>query len=142
MVEIIRKSPGKIYSIEISKKFRDLLNSKISDQNISILANDAKNLSDVVETNSVDKLLLINVIYFLNPLDEYLKEFKRVIKKSGGILIVSKFHLAKGFDQSVFQNADAALLIHKLQKYFEVFFESVGSEKETSQYQVITLKNK
>ena len=75
-------------------------------------------------------------------LDEYLKEFKRVIKKSGSILIVSKFHLAKSFDQSVFQNTDAALLIPKFQEYFEVFFESVESEKKTSQYQVITLKNK
>ncbi len=32
LVEIIKKSPGKIYDIEISKKFRDILNSKFSDQ--------------------------------------------------------------------------------------------------------------
>ena len=142
LIEIIRRSPRKIYAIEISKKFRDVLHSKFSDQNISILGNDAKDLSDVVETNSIDKLLLINVIYFLNPLDDYLKEFKRVIKKSGSILIVSKFHLAKTFDQSVFQNTDEASLIPKLQEYFEVSCESIESEKETSQYQLIFLKTK
>ena len=142
LVEIIRRSPRKIYAIEISKKLREVLHSKFSNQNISILGNDAKNLSYEVKTNSIDKLLLINVIYFLNPLDDYLKEFRRVIKKSGSILIASKFHLAKTFDQNVFQNTDAALLIPKLQEYFEVFFETVESEKETSQYQIITLKNK
>ncbi len=140
LVEIIKRSPRKIYAIEISKKFRDVLHSKFSDQNISVLGNDAKDLSDVVENNSIDKLILINVIYFLNPLDDYLKEFKRVIKKNGKILVVSKFHLAKTFDQSIFQNTDVTLLIPKLQEYFAVFFESIESEKKTSQYQVITLK--
>ena len=59
LVEIIRRSPEKIYAIEISKKFRDMLHSKFSDQDISILGNDAKDLSDAVESNSIDKLILI-----------------------------------------------------------------------------------
>ncbi len=142
LVEIKKRSPKRIYSIEISEKLRGLLKSRFSDENIFILSNDAKDLQGVIESNTIDKLLLINVIYFLNPLDEYLREFNRVIKKNGIILIVSKFHLAKNFDKSVFQNTDEASLIPKLQEYFEVSCESIESEKETSQYQLIFLKTK
>ena len=52
-------------------------------KNIVILGNDAKDLSNEVHDGSIDKLLAINVIYFLKPIQDYILEFKRTLKKGG-----------------------------------------------------------
>ena len=46
---------------------------------------------------TVNKILLINVIYFLDPLP-YLEEFKRMLKTDGVIFIAGKFGSVGGFE--------------------------------------------
>ena len=46
------------------RSYRESLENKFKHQNVVILANDAKELNNVVSDSSVDKLLAVNVVYF------------------------------------------------------------------------------
>ena len=87
--EIAKISGNKIIGVEISPEFRRNLKKMKLPKNIVILGNDAKDLSNEVHDGSIDKLLAINVIYFLKPIKEYIFEFKRILKKSLPILLVA-----------------------------------------------------
>ena len=77
--EIAKISGINIIGIEISAEFRrNLLKMKLP-KNIVILEIDAKDLSKEIPDGSIDKLLAINVIYFLKPIEEYILEFKRIL---------------------------------------------------------------
>ena len=79
--EIAKISGNKIIGIEISAEFRrNLLRMKLP-KNIVILENDAKDLSNEIPDESIDKLLAINAIYFLKPIREYIYEFKGTLKR-------------------------------------------------------------
>ena len=66
--EIAKISRNKIIGVEISAEFRRNLLKMRLPKNIVILENDAKDLSNEIPDGSIDKLLAINVIYFLNRL--------------------------------------------------------------------------
>ena len=80
--------------------------SRFNSAKITIIGNDAANLASIVPNKSIDKAILINVIYFLDPLDIYLEELKRILKTAGVIIIAGKFGLAQGFDPKIFKNTD------------------------------------
>ncbi len=84
--EIAKISGNNIIGVEISAEFRRNLLKMNLPKNIVILDNDAKDLSNKVSDESIDKLLAINVIYFLKPIEEYILEFKRILKK--GVLVI------------------------------------------------------
>ena len=95
---------------------------------------------NIIQSNSIDRLLLINVIYFLDPIEQYLQEFKRIIKDDGIILISGKFDATKDFDETVFKNIQLGSLLESLDDYFQVSCEYVDLGEERSQYHAITLK--
>lgn len=105
LLEIEKKKPSKIYAVEISEDFRKFF-SRFNSAKITIIGNDAANLASIVPNKSIDKAILINVIYFLDPLDIYLEELKRILKTAGVIIIAGKFGLAQGFDPKIFKNTD------------------------------------
>ena len=112
--EIAKISENKIIGIEISAEFRKkLLNKKLT-KNIVILENDAKDLSNEIPDGSIDKLLAINVIYFLKPIEEYILEFKRILKKGGIGYLGCKFESIKNFDIEVAPNRDEGAIITQL----------------------------
>ena len=122
LIEILKKNPKKIKVIEISPIFRNHLKNKFG-KKIEVYENDAKNLRGIINNSSIDKILLINVIYFLNPLELYLKELKRILNKDGTIFIAGKFEAVKNFDDSVFQNKKITQLLKILKKFFKVSYE-------------------
>ena len=68
--------PGRLIGVEISSRFRAM----ITDQNIpgaELYGNDAIDMSSFIPSNSVDTMVAMNVVYFLDPLSAYAKEFKR-----------------------------------------------------------------
>ena len=62
--KILSYKPSQVLGIEISESYRESLENKFENQNVVILANDAKESNNVVSDSSVDKLLAVNVVYF------------------------------------------------------------------------------
>ena len=139
LIEILKKNPKQIKAIEISPIFRNHLNNKFG-KKIEVYENDAKNLKGIINNSSINKILLINVIYFLNPLELYLKELKRILNKDGTIFIAGKFEAVKTFDDNVFQNKKITELLKVLKKFFKVSYEFVDLGDLNSRYYAIYLK--
>ena len=136
--EIAKISENKIIGIEISAEFRrNLLKMKLP-KNIIILENDAKDLSKEIPDGSIDKLLAINVIYFLKPIEEYILEFKRILKKGGIGYLGCKFESIKNFDIEVAPNRDEGAIITQLLNLgFSASSEFIDLGEDRSRYTLI-----
>ena len=136
--EIAKIIGNKIIGVEISAEFRrNLLKMKLP-KNIVILENDAKDLSNEIPNESIDKLLAINVIYFLKPITEYILEFNRILKKGGIGYLGCKFESIKNFDIEVAPNKDERAIISTLSNLgFNVSSEFVDLGEDRSRYTFI-----
>ena len=136
--EIAKISRNNIIGVEISAEFRrNLLKMKLP-KNIVILENDAKDLSKRVPDGSIDKLLAINVIYFLKPVEQYILEFKRILKKGGIGYLGCKFESIKNFDIEVAPNRDEGAIITQLLKLgFSASSEFIDLGEDRSRYTLI-----
>ena len=136
--EIAKISENKIIGIEISAEFRKKLLNKQLPKNIVILENDAKDLSNEIPDGSIDKLLAINVIYFLKPIEEYILEFKRILKKGGIGYLGCKFESIKNFDIEVAPNRDEGAIITQLLNLgFSASSEFIDLGGDRSRYTLI-----
>ena len=136
--EIAKISENKIIGIEISAEFRKKLLNKQLPKNIVILENDAKDLSKEIPDGSIDKLLAINVIYFLKPIEEYILEFKRILKKGGIGYLGCKFESIKNFDIEVAPNRNEREIMTQLSSVgFNVSSEFVDLGEDRSRYTFI-----
>ena len=136
--EIAKISENKIIGIEISAEFRKKLLNKQLPKNIVILENDAKDLSNEIPDGSIDKLLAINVIYFLKPIEEYILEFKRILKKGGIGYLGCKFESIKNFDIEVAPNRDGGAIITQLLNLgFSASSEFIDLGEDRSRYTLI-----
>lgn len=136
--EIAKISGNKIIGVEISPEFRRNLRKMKLPKNIVILGNDAKDLSNEVHDGSIDKLLAINVIYFLKPIKEYIFEFKRILKKGGMGYLGCKFESIKNFDVEVAPNRSEREIISLLSKVgFNVSSEFIDLGEDRSRYTLI-----
>ena len=136
--EIAKIIGNKIIGVEISAEFRrNLLKMKLP-KNIVILENDAKDLSNRVPDGSIDKLLVIKVIYFLKPVEQYILEFKRILKKGGIGYLGCKFESIKNFDIEVAPNRNEKEIITQLSSVgFKVSSEFVDLGEDRSRYTFI-----
>ena len=136
--EIAKISENKIIGIEISAEFRKKLLNKQLPKNIVILENDAKDLSNEIPDGSIDKLLAINVIYFLKPVEQYILEFKRILKKGGIGYLGCKFESIKNFDIEVAPNRDERAIITQLLNLgFSASSEFIDLGEDRSRYTLI-----
>lgn len=110
------KGCKKLYGVEISAAFRVHLLNKLAglEPAIDIRADDAKSMQ-FLQDASVDCVLGMNVVYFLQPLLEYLAEFHRVLKPSGSLFWGCKFEAAKMQDSSVAKNNAQAPIIEAME---------------------------
>ena len=139
--KILSYKPSKILGIEISDSYRKSLENKFENPNVVILANDAKELNNVVPDSSVDKLLAVNVVYFLEPLESYVKEFHRIIKQGGGGIIACKFNGVASFDDSVAVNKDIDFVTSSFEKGgFSISHINVDLGNDFSRYTAISIK--
>ena len=127
-----------IIGIEISTEFRRNLFKMKLPKNIVILENDAKDLSNEIPDGSIDKLLAINVIYFLKPIEEYILEFKRILRKGGIGYLGCKFESIKNFDIEVAPNRDEGAIITQLLNLgFIASSEFIDLGEDRSRYTLI-----
>ena len=88
----IVKNSGKVYAVDVltealenissKAKLYDLLNIKTVRANIEIAG------GSKIENNSVDLVLLANVLFQCNDYDSVLTEAKRILKNNGSIVII------------------------------------------------------
>ena len=136
--EIAKISEKQIIGVEISKEFRRNLSRMKLRKNIVILEKDAKDLSNEIPDGSIDKLLAINVIYFLKPIEEYILEFKRILKKGGIGYLGCKFESIKNFDIEVAPNRDERAIISQLSNLgFSASSEFIDLGEDRSRYTLI-----
>ena len=136
--EIAKISGNNIIGVEISAEFRRNLLKMNLPKNIVILDNDAKDLSNKVSDESIDKLLAINVIYFLKPIEQYILEFKRILKKGGIGYLGCKFESIKNFDIEVAPNRDEGAIITQLLNLgFSASSEFIDLGEDRSRYTLI-----
>jgi len=107
---ILASGPRTVAGIEISPSFRDELASSFTQDiaagKLHIHSEDAAAyMKKNMENASVDRILGNNVVYFLNPLKNYLEECYRVLKP-GGMVVFSVKDMVKTGDPAVFVNKD------------------------------------
>lgn len=141
---LVRSTDKKITSIEISDKFRKKLINKFKNKNIEFFSYDAKNMVDIIVDDTFDKLLAINVIYFLKPLNEYAKEFYRILKFNGYGLIACKFEGIQNFNEETAPNKNIKKVIKIFEDAgFQVDSKFVDSKYDHEKYHAIFIrKNK
>ena len=133
--KLLNLTSKNIISIEVSDTFRNKLIQKFKNQNVTILSNDAKNLSDIVKDNSFDKLLAVNVVYFLHPIIDYAREFFRILKINGLGVLVCKFEGIKNFDEKVAPNKNLEDIVKAFEKAgFGVKTEFIKSNNTQKEY--------
>ena len=139
--KLLNLTSKNIISIEVSDTFRNKLIQKFKNQNVTILSNDAKNLSDIVKDNSFDKLLAVNVVYFLHPIIDYAREFFRILKINGLGVLVCKFEGIKNFDNKVAPNKNLEDIVKAFEKAgFRVKTEFIKSNNTQKEYHAIYLR--
>jgi ubiquinone/menaquinone biosynthesis C-methylase UbiE len=113
--------PARIILVEISDDFRRQLlrvvNHDIPEKfrsRIEVHGHDCKHMH-FLSDNSVDTIFAMNVVYFLNPLSDYLEEIHRVLKPGGFVVFGCKFMLTPK-DSSVFVNVDEDIVKEAMQK--------------------------
>lgn len=67
-------------------------------------------MSAIFEAGSVDRLLAVNVVYFLDPLKEYAAELYRIMAPGGRGLLACKFSSIEIGNDAVFINMDQPLI--------------------------------
>jgi len=87
LLAMLEKQPRRLVAFEPSSQFCSMLQGKSALQvsEVDIVCGDALDMS-VVEDGSVDKILGMDVVYFLDPLEDYMAEVWRVLKPGGYII--------------------------------------------------------
>jgi ubiquinone/menaquinone biosynthesis C-methylase UbiE len=132
----------RVVAVEISDRFRAKLQQlqvELGDCAFELYDADAKNMPFLAD-NSVDKMFAMNVVYFLDPLAEYLKEIHRVLKPNGAGTVVfgCKFGAVKGAAPP-FVNTDPGPIIDAMTAAgFVVSSETI--ELESPRYNYVEIK--
>lgn len=101
--------PKRAYAIEISDVFRAQLQSdptcakRMKDGILSIHGDDAARMP-FIPSGSVDRVIGVNVLYFLNPLGQYLCEIYRILKPGGFVLFCVNDDISEHGDPGVYLN--------------------------------------
>jgi ubiquinone/menaquinone biosynthesis C-methylase UbiE len=83
---------GKIFAVDINRELLDSLKTKAIDSGMrniyGVLADLEKPLSTGLDNESVDIVLMINLLYLINKKDIVLEEAYRILKKGGKLVIM------------------------------------------------------
>ena len=118
------KRPNRLVAVEISDLFRQEISQLQLESRIEVYGNDAKDMKSFLKDNSVDKMMAVNVIYFLDPLPTYVKEFHRVLKPGAKALFACKYTATLGHPD-IFKNKHIPSIV----KTFETHGFRVRTEK-------------
>jgi cyclopropane fatty-acyl-phospholipid synthase-like methyltransferase len=111
--EIGKTNPSRLIGVEISERFRHELAQLAPSLPLrpEIHDTDAIDMRSFLHDNAVDRLLAVNVVYFLNPLPAYVAELARVLKPGGRGLLAGKFLAVADAQSEIFVNTDPDAII-------------------------------
>jgi len=113
---ILARRPASITAFELSPVFRDMLSQdealSAASEVLTIVPDDAISMSGVPSA-SVDVVVAMNVVYFLDPLAAYLVEMLRVLKPGGWVVFGAKDGAAVG-QAAQFVNTDNAKVVEAM----------------------------
>lgn len=120
--------PKRIVCVEISQTFRNELQQTIAELPtklpVEICGEDCIKMPFLGDA-TVSKMLGMNVVYFLNPLPEYLKEINRVMKQNGIVVFGCKLGVVPN-NTDEFVNKDPAYIADAMgEAGFDVAAEKV-----------------
>lgn len=141
--------PKRIVCVEISNDLQKLLHKTVQGLPkklpVEIHTEDCIRMP-YLDDNSVDKIFAMNVVYFLDPLSEYLNEIGRVLKSNGEVVFGCKFaRLPTGTKE--FVNIEQDAIVAAMEKAgLEVTTEKVvvdpDPDKESLNLNYIEIKGK
>mmetsp|Transcript_159028 Transcript_159028/g.305031 ORF Transcript_159028/g.305031 Transcript_159028/m.305031 type:complete len:209 (-) Transcript_159028:40-666(-) len=140
LCEALRRcGPGlKLYGVEISERFRRGLaeNEHLQDaRQVEIRDEDARDMSAFLGDASVDKLVGMNVVYFLSPLDQYLQEFRRVLRPGGLLFLGCKWDSQRQTSSDIAVNKNEDDVVAALRAAgFDIQIEAVDLGDRKSNY--------
>ena len=144
IAELSQGSPERIVCVEISNDFRQELLKTIEElpeisSKVEIHGDDCRAMP-YLDDASVDKIFGMNVVYFLDPLPEYLKELNRVLKPGGKLVWGCKFgNLPR--DNADFANVSKSAIVDAMQKEeFEVSTTRVAVDGGDPKKEYIEIK--
>lgn len=135
-------APKRIVAVEISERFRSILHD-LKLPAMEIYEHDARDMSSFLRRGSVDKFLAMNVVYFLEPLEAYAREMKRVLRRDKGRGILGcKPSIVAGGNDNIFKNKNITMIKQVFEKVgFKVSEEFVNMGTELESYVALTLRH-
>lgn len=135
---IAESQPKRLVGVEISPRFRRELAILDLEVPLEIYGQDAKDMRTFLGDGSVDRLLAINVVYFLDPLRAYADEFFRVMAPGARGLFAGKFNFIQENHDAVFVNKDCEAITDVLSEAgFDFRTEEVSVGEEIENYTAI-----
>lgn len=129
-----RTIPSRIHLVEISDAMRGELERVIREDlpsssektDIRVYGEDCRSMH-YLQDDSVDKIFAMNVVYFLDPLSEYLNEIHRVLKPNTGEIVWGcKFDKVPK-DNEVFVNVEEEKIVTMMEDVgFQVTSETIN----------------
>ena len=143
--EIGKANPSRLVGVEISDRFRQELAQLAPSLPLrpEIHDTDAIDMSGFLDDGAVDRLLAVNVVYFLNPLPAYVAELARVLKPGARGLLAGKFLAVAGAQPEIFVNTDPdAIMACFTEGGFSVESEEIDLGSPARSYTALHLERK
>ena len=132
--------PKRLIGVEISARFRQELAALSLPTNLEIHGEDALDMSGFLDTGSVDRLLAVNVVYFLDPLTDYAVELFRVMGPGSRGLLACKSALIQSGHDNVFINKNLQAISKTFENSgFRVSAEDIDLRHPMASYTAIHL---
>ena len=126
--------PKRLVAVEVSARFRQELAALELPIGLEVRGDDAVDMSAFLETGSIDRMLAVNVVNFLDPLADYAAELFRVMAPGGRGLLASKSAIERAHD-GVFVNKDQqAIMAAFEQSGFRVSSEDIDLADPVANY--------
>ena len=106
----VARNPQKVYGVEISESFRKRLTKDPQLSGVELSGEDCIGLSRLVGEAQVDRVIEMNVVYFLNPCESYLAELYKCLKPGGMLFWDCKWAAVtkKGLEKSCLSTSTRA----------------------------------
>ena len=139
---VAQHTPKRIVAVEISERFRGIL-TDLDIPMMEIHGHDARDMSSFLHRGSVEKFLAMNVVYFLDPLEVYAREMKRILRRGRGRGLVGlKPSVIAGGNDDIFKNKNVTLIKRVFEKVgFKVEEEFVNMGTDLESYVALTLRH-